>query len=86
MTILSVSMVVKSAHHHGTAGGATGSGGKGVLKNRTIFREGINSRRLSNAVAVATEGRRFIVCDKKNDIFFSSKTAKRNKRKKDNNL
>ena len=71
VTILSVGMVVKSAHHHGTAGGATGSGGKGVLKNRTIFREGINSRRLSNAVAVATEGRRFIVCDKKM-IFFSA--------------
>ena len=78
VTILSVSMVVKSAHHHGTAGGATGSGGKSVLKNRTIFREGINSRRLSNAIAVASKGWRLIVCNKENDILFSSKRAKQN--------
>ena len=75
MTILPVGMVVKSAHHHGTAGRATCSGGKGVKEDGAVFRQGINSRCLSDWVAVASKGRRLIVCNKENDILFSSKRA-----------
>ena len=32
VTVLSVGMIVESAHDHGTTGGAAGGGGKGVLK------------------------------------------------------
>ena len=86
VTILPIGMVVQSTHDHGPAGGATGSSGKGIEEKRAVFGKGIDCWCLSNGIAVASQGRRFIIGDKENDVLISTKGGKRRQRQKDENL
>ena len=72
-TVLSVGMIVESAHDHGTTGGAAGGRGKGVLKQCAIFGEGINRGSLGNRISIATEGGGLVVGNQENDIFSAAK-------------
>ena len=73
VTVLSVGMIVESAHDHGATGGAAGGRGKGVLKQCAIFGEGINRGSLGNRISIATEGGGLVVGNKENDIFLGRK-------------
>ena len=86
MTILPVGMVVQTAHHHRTAGGAACRCRKSVKEDGAVFCQSIDRRCLGDWVAVTSKGRRFIVRDKENDILLGSKRTKGNKRKQNDNL
>ena len=63
MSKLSVTVIVQTAHHD-TATGATRSGGrKRIAKDDTISSDCVNGGRLGNGIAIAAQGRAFVVGD-----------------------
>ena len=75
MSILTIGMIVESAHDHGSTGGTTGSGCKCMSEESAISGKRIDRRCLGNWITIAAQGGGLIIGDEENNIFLSRKRA-----------
>ena len=71
VAVLSVCVVMETAHHHGTTRRTTRGGGEGIFENGSVLGQRINRRGFGNGVSVTAQGGGLVIGDEKNDIFLS---------------
>ena len=68
VAILTVHMVMKSTHHHRSAGTATGRGRECIAEQRSIGRQRVDRGCDGNFIAIAPKRRTFVVGDKEDNV------------------
>ena len=69
VAVLSVCVVMETAHHHGTTRRTTRGGGEGVFENGSVLGQRINRRGFGNGVSVTAQGGGLVIGDEKDNVF-----------------